>query len=84
MGFHEEIGKIAHGLFRIHGLFVATLCADLMFHFMLMFASYHLKNKARLFLSTTPRNIYKIDCLTVQESSATVAIISTYARHTLQ
>ena len=26
MGFHEEIGKIAHGLFRIHGLFVATLC----------------------------------------------------------
>ena len=26
MGFYEEIGKIAHGLFRIHRLFVATLC----------------------------------------------------------
>ena len=28
VGFHEEIGKIAHGLFRIHGLFVATLCGN--------------------------------------------------------
>jgi hypothetical protein len=27
MGFYEEIGKIAHGLFHIYGLFVATLCA---------------------------------------------------------
>ena len=47
-------------------------------------ASYYLRHRSRLSVSTTPKLLNKIECLSIQESSATVAIFPTYARHTLQ